>query len=173
MTYKVKIGSKFYLYKTYRQNGKVKCEYVGKADQEPEEKKDKINPIDIKEQLKKMKVEDASIVDKTISLKFDGKNLRNKIVMKEHLDRVGAWAKGVNEIYFDNDITNPKEEKSLFVHETVEKYVAEQYGLSEKDAHEVAEEVEKEFAEKIGINWANYSREVVKVHEKEMDYFNT
>ncbi len=98
-----------------------------------------------------------------ISLKYDGKKLSNRAVKRRVRD-VGDWSKKKNIVYYDKYLDQPGV-VPILVHETVEKHVAQAYGMNEDtEAHRVAQAVEKEFiADK---KWIRHQRLVSKAWVK-------
>jgi len=79
-----------------------------------------------------------------LSLKFDGKILRNKVRIKHDVG-LGNWSRKRNEIYYDESLKSPHI-LPILVHEAVEKYAAQKYGLrTQSEAHRIAMAVEKIF----------------------------
>jgi len=110
------------------------------------------------------KVKNVKIKNDQISLKYDGEKITNKIVIKKHEWFVGSWAKTRGKVYIDNDLKGKKDRDAVAVHEVIEKFVAQKYGLDEDtDAHKVATEKEKEYLEKIGGDWRSHQMKVTKV----------
>lgn len=104
----------------------------------------------------------------TIIVEYDGRKLKNKIEIMKHLGYVGAFHTKRNMVSCDDDLTDPKEQKTICVHETIEKYVSKKYGLDiDIEAHEVATAIERKFAKRIGVNWLGYNRRVAWIHDKE------
>ena len=65
----------------------------------------------------------------------------------------------------------PKELLCVLVHESVEKYVHDKYGLSDDaEGHFVATMVEQKFARQIGVNWSDYNWRVEFIYRKEMKH---
>ena len=117
----------------------------------------------IKEAIKKLE-----ITDKWISFEYDGEEVSNEIIIKKHEVYVGSWAKSRNRVYIDDNIKEKKRIKALALHESIEKLVAQKYGLGEDtDAHRIATAKEKEFLEKIGGDWEKHQRKVHKVWKLE------
>ena len=116
-----------------------------------------------------------------LNVKYDGKNIefrydrhliKNRVVMRKHLGWVGHWSRGTNTVYYDNDLVKqPKELLCVLVHESVEKYVHDKYGLSDDaEGHFVATMVEQKFARQIGVNWNDYNWRVEFIYRKEMKH---
>lgn len=96
------------------------------------------------ENLSKKHVTLVRFNGKTISLKYDGKRLSNKVVKRRVRD-IGDWSRKKNEVYYDKNLDAPGV-ISILIHETVEKHVAQRYGLDvDTEAHKIAQAVEKEF----------------------------
>ena len=107
-----------------------------------------------------------------ITLRYDRNEIKNKVVMKKHLGWVGHWSRGTNTIYYDKELVKePKELLSVLVHESIEKYVHDKYGLSDDaEGHYIATMVEQKFARDIGVNWDDYNWRVEFIYRKEMKY---
>lgn len=109
---------------------------------------------------------------KNLSLRYDRHDIKNRVVMKKHLGWVGHWSRGTNTIYYDNDLVkHPKELLCVLVHESIEKYVHDHYGLSDDaEGHFVATMIEQKFARQIGVNWNDYNWRVEFIYRKEMKH---
>lgn len=107
-----------------------------------------------------------------ITLRYDRHEIKNRVIMKKHLGWVGHWSRGTNTIYYDKELVKePKELLSVLVHESIEKYVHDKYGLSDDaEGHYVATMVEQKFARNIGVNWDDYNWRVEFIYRKEMKY---
>ena len=105
-----------------------------------------------------------------ITVNFDGQVLSNKVVVLEHEKWVGHWSRSEPVVYIDDDV--PMEfRKYVAFHESIEKYLKEQYGLSDlAEGHEIAEAVERRYflRNRSVEDWNEYSRIVERVHRKEM-----
>ena len=102
-----------------------------------------------------------------ISLEYDGKKLKNQIVIEKHQVFVGRWDLDINIVYLDDDLEGIDME-AVAVHETIEKYVSQNYGLDPyEEAHEIATFKEKEFIEKNKGNWQSHQIIVGKIWKKE------
>ena len=114
------------------------------------------------------KVKNVKIKNGRISLKYDGEKITNKIAIKKHEWFVGSWAKTRGKVYIDNDLKGKKDRDAVAVHEAVEKFVAQKYGLDEDTtAHKIATEKEREYLEKIGGDWRSHQMKVTKVWIRE------
>ena len=117
--------------------------------------------------LMREKVKNVKIKNGWISLEYDGEKIRNRIIIRKHEGFVGSWAKTKDKIYIDNDLKG-KDRDAVAVHETVEKFVSQKYGLDEDtDAHKIATEKEREYLEKVGGNWRSHQMKVTKVWMRE------
>lgn len=104
-----------------------------------------------------------------ITLQFDGEILSNRVKILPHVKMVASWNPHGNEIYFDDDMPR-KYFIPLGVHESIEKYLYEKYGIDPLiQGHELADEIEKRwFIPRYGEKeWEAYSREVERVYRKE------
>jgi hypothetical protein len=114
--------------------------------------------------LKEEPIKKLEINDKWISFEYDDEEVSNEIIIKKHESYVGSWAKTKNRVYIDNNIKGKKDIKAIALHESIEKLVAQKYGLKEDtDAHRIATAKEKEFLKKIGGNWEKHQEKVNKV----------
>lgn len=109
---------------------------------------------------------------KVISFRYDRTILKNKVIMKKHLGWVGQWSKTSDKIYYDDDLVKqPKELLCVLIHESIEKYVSEKYGLSDSaEGHYVASMIEQKFARQSGVNWGDYNWRVEFISRKELKH---
>jgi hypothetical protein len=121
------------------------------------------------QELAEEPVRNVSYTPKSISLTFNGETITNKIKVVKHESWVGSWSRKKAEIYIDDDL--PEEwRETIAVHETVEKYLRERYGLDENaEGHEAAEEVERRNFLKTHSQkeWEEYMQIVERIHRKE------
>lgn len=116
----------------------------------------------MKEPMRKIK-----ITEDQISLEYDGKKLKNKIITEKHEKYVGSWSPKRDEVFVDNDL-HEKNRDAIALHETIEKYVSRSYGLPEgSEAHKIATVKEREFFEKKGGNWRSHQIKVGYVWKRE------
>lgn len=100
-----------------------------------------------------------------ISFRFDGETIANRIKLmpdKDIAEKVGRWANNAD-VVFASDHVPHKYLKSLAVHESIEKYLKECYGLDENaEGHDIAEAVEKKlFLKSRPIEeWKDYGKHV-------------
>ena len=114
------------------------------------------------------KVKNVEIKNGWISLEYDREKIKYRIVTKKHEYYVGSWAKTRNKVYIDNDLKGKKDRDAVAVHEAVEKFVSQKYGLDEDtDAHKIATEKEREYLKKIGGDWRSHQMKVTKVWMRE------
>jgi len=103
----------------------------------------------------------------TVSLEYDGKKLKNRIVIEEHETFVGRWDIDINAVYVDNDL-DELDMQAVAVHETIEKYVSQKYDLDPyKKAHYIATVKEREFLKRHRKDWKSHQIKVGKVWRKE------
>ena len=125
--------------------------------------------------LSKKSVSDVKFNWHTISLKYDNKRLKAKVVMRKHLRWVGEWSYRKNTVHFDDDLL-AKDVVPVLVHELVEMYVAKTYNLDEdKEAHPIAQIIERRFFRehnKLGLAWPRHEKRVTRVWRKERKWHN-
>ena len=94
-----------------------------------------------------------------ISLTFFGHRISDKIKIKKE-DHVAEWSRRRKEIFIDKKISCNEKKKSfkaLCVHELIEKFLIEKFGLRlDEEAHLVATKKEKEYLESINGNWRSH-----------------
>ena len=91
-----------------------------------------------------------------ISLSYFGHRISDKIVTKR-VDHVGEWSRRRREVFIDNAIPGKKDFRSLCVHELIEKFLCEKFGLNlDDEAHVVATQKGKEYIESVGGNWRSH-----------------
>ena len=88
-----------------------------------------------------------------------GRRIADRILLKREV-HVAEWSRRRKQIFIDRNISGFGRENSfraLCVHEAVEKFLAETYGLTvDNEAHVVATRKEREFLEKNGGNWRSH-----------------
>jgi len=118
--------------------------------------------------LKEEKIKNLRIKDGWISFEYDGERIRDKIVIKKHECFVGNWAKTKDKVYVDDDLKDKVDINAVALHEAVEKFVTQKYGLSEDvESHDIANAKEKEYLKKIGKSWEKHQRVVDKIWRME------
>lgn len=96
------------------------------------------------EKLSKLNVGNVVFKNNWISLVFDRHHLKNKVV-KRRTSVIGNWSRKYNVVYCETDLKK-EDIIPILVHETVEKYLTERYGLNvDKESHKIAEAVERNF----------------------------
>lgn len=109
--------------------------------------------------LLKAPLTDVKVVDSKVSLSFFGHRISDKIMI-QHEDHVADWSRRRKEIFIDKKVTDADRKKSLkalCVHEVVEKFLVEKFGLNlDSEAHIVATQKEKEYLRDIGGNWRSH-----------------
>jgi len=100
--------------------------------------------------------------NKRISMTFFGEKISYRIIVKR-VKGIGNWSRKREEIYIDKQITtrnrlpHTASFKALCVHETVEKFLVEKYGLDvDNEAHVVAVKKEKQYLKKMGGDWKSH-----------------
>jgi len=124
---------------------------------------------DLVKRLSNLNVSNVRFDGQTISLNYDGHVLHNRVRALTCEPWVGHWNRQHNIVYYDDDMgRNLRQVQSLAVHETIEKYVCQRYGLnSDAEGHYVAEMVERKYARKLGIDLRDYEWRTEFVHRKE------
>lgn len=118
--------------------------------------------------LKKEKVKNVQFGKDWISLEYDGEKIKDKIVIKKHESYVGSWIKTKDKVYVDDDLKGKVDVKAVALHEAIEKFIAQKYGLrDDREAHDLANFKEKEWLERIDGTWVEHQRKVDKVWRKE------
>jgi hypothetical protein len=109
---------------------------------------------------------------KYITFRYDRNVIKNRVVIRKHLGWVGHWSRGTNTIYYDDDLLKfPKELLCVLVHESVEKYIHDKYGLSDDaEGHYVATMIEQKFARESRVNWDDYNWRVEFIARKEIKH---
>jgi hypothetical protein len=98
-----------------------------------------------------------------ISFNFFGYRISDRITVKRQ-PHVGEWSRRVRKIVIDknfNEKDKMKEFKSLCLHEAVERFLVEKFGLNtDNEAHPVAKKKEREYLESMGGNWKSHELNV-------------
>ena len=94
-----------------------------------------------------------------VSLTFFGHRISDNVIVQQE-DHVAEWSRRRKEIFIDKKISTDDRRKSfkaLCVHEVIEKFLAENFGLkTDTEAHVVAVQKEKEYLKSIGGNWRSH-----------------
>lgn len=109
--------------------------------------------------LLKTPVREVTFRGNRISLTFFGQRISDTIRIKRE-DHVADWSRRRKEIFIDKKITVADRKKSfqaLCVHEVIEKFLVEKFGLRlDEEAHVVATQKEKEYLQHHGGNWRSH-----------------
>jgi hypothetical protein len=110
--------------------------------------------------LLKSPVKDVSFSkgDKKISLAFSGERASYRILVEREV-YVGDWSKRRGELHIDKGVISKgsRSFKALCVHEAVEKFLVERYGLRlDEEAHVVATAKERQYLRRIGGSWKSH-----------------
>ena len=93
------------------------------------------------------------------ALTFFGHRISDRVVVKRE-DHVADWSRRRKEIFIDKKITDADRTKSfraLCVHEVIEKFLVEKFGLKlDEEAHLVATKKEEEYLKSAGGNWRSH-----------------
>lgn len=94
-----------------------------------------------------------------VSLTFFGHRISDDIIVQQE-NHVAEWSRRRKEIFIDKKISTSDRRKSfkaLCVHEVIEKFLVEKFGLKlDEEAHVVANRKEKEYLKSIGGNWRSH-----------------
>jgi hypothetical protein len=118
--------------------------------------------------LKKESVKKLKFKANWISLEFDKKKIKCRIVVKKHEKWIGSWSKKRPIVYVDDDLKGISR-KAIALHEAVERYITLTYGFGEdKESHDVALIKEREFLKKmLGNGWRSHQARVAHIFRKE------
>lgn len=98
-----------------------------------------------------------------ISLDYDGAHLAFKVT-RRNTCFVGNWNRHAKEIFYDAHLQDPLEVEAICIHEAIEKYITENYGLKvDGQSHLVARAIEKKWFERHKRRWIYFSRKVTKI----------
>ncbi len=110
--------------------------------------------------LLKYPVKHVKFAGNKCSLVFLGNKISDEVIRKRE-PHVAEWSRRRKEIFIDKKITvghRRKSFKALCVHEIIEKFLTEKFGLcANTEAHEIATQKEKEYLKSIGGNWRSHS----------------
>jgi len=109
--------------------------------------------------LSKFPVREVKFFDNKVSLSFLGHRISDNVVTKRE-EHVADWSRKRKEIFIDKKINiqdRRKSFKALCVHELIEKFLVEKFGLKiDTEAHLIATKKEKEYLKSIGGNWRSH-----------------
>lgn len=104
-----------------------------------------------------------------VCLDFFGHRISDLVLVQTE-DHVAEWSRRRKQVFIDRGISGPDRKisfRALCVHEVVEKFLAEKYGLNvDKEAHKVACVKEKEYLKKHGGNWRSHELIIYWVWKK-------
>lgn len=104
-----------------------------------------------------------------VTIKYFNDRFSYDIRIKTEVN-VGSWEQNKPVIIVDDHMFKPdnmKSFKALCVHEAVEKYLVDKYGLDiDIEAHVVATEKEEEYLKRIGGNWRSHQLIVYHLWDK-------
>ncbi|MEK6891479.1 MAG: hypothetical protein AABX03_05085 [Nanoarchaeota archaeon] len=113
--------------------------------------------------LLKLPVTNIDFSKEGISLTFFNQRISDKIVRKRE-DHVAEWSRKRREIFIDKKFGEKEREKSfraLCIHEVIEKYLVERFGLKlDEEAHVVATKKEREYLDSVNGNWRSHELKV-------------
>jgi hypothetical protein len=109
--------------------------------------------------LSKFPVREVKFFGNKVSLSFLGHRISDHAVIKRE-EHVAEWSRRRKEIFIDKKINiqdRRKSFKALCVHELIEKFLVEKFGLKvDTEAHMIATKKEKEYLKSIGGNWRSH-----------------
>ena len=110
------------------------------------------NPQELVNNLKAMQLGDVHYTGKKIIFNFDGKRISNKVKFNGRVGNIANWGHSLkdNRVFIDKDAPYPAQ---LALHEAIEQYASENYGLRYPEAHDIATHFEKVYADRQGIDW--------------------
>jgi hypothetical protein len=117
------------------------------------------NPDDLIATLKEKPLSNIYITKKHISFSIGSDRISNPIKYNTKVGNIANWGHSLpnKTIYIDKDAPYWKQ---LAVHEAVEQYVSEKYGLKYKEAHDIATLFEQKYAKMHNINWEKSQSEI-------------
>jgi hypothetical protein len=119
------------------------------------------NPEMLIKQLKAKRISDVKFHNGVVSLKFDGQTITNDIKLNKKVDNIANWGHSLKDqrVFIDKDAPYKPQ---LAVHEAIEQYVSEKYGLKYQEAHNIAEHFEKKYADSQSIDWDKSQKAILK-----------
>jgi len=107
-----------------------------------------------------------------VSILYDGHVITNRIHLVETEPWVASWDRLKPVVYVHKDVPG-KYHRPISIHETIEKYICQKYGLSDKaEGHEASETAEMGvFADEgfSNADWIEYMKIVERIHREELD----
>jgi hypothetical protein len=110
--------------------------------------------------LKAKRISDVKFNNGDVSLKFDGHIIKSKIKLNPKVDNIANWGHSLKDqrVFIDKDAPYKKQ---LAVHEAIEQYISEKYGLKYAEAHALAEHFERKYADSQGIDWEKSQKAIL------------
>jgi hypothetical protein len=127
-----------------------------------------------KELLKRLKeepVKNLKFEGNFISFKYDGKDIKCRMVVKSHEKWVGSWSRKRPIVYIDDDLKGI-DRKAVALHEAVERYITLTYGFGEdEESHDVAMVKEREFLKRrLGDGWRSHQIKIGIIFKREQKW---
>lgn len=112
-------------------------------------------------ELKKKKLSDVKYKDGKVSLLFDGHRITNKVKLNHTVENIANWGHSLKDqrVFIDKDAPYKPQ---LAVHEAIEQYMSEKYGLKYHEAHNIAEHFERKYCDMKGIDWDKSQQAIFK-----------
>jgi hypothetical protein len=112
--------------------------------------------------MKHHKITAVRFTPGTVSLRLDGEPVWDRVQVSPRVPMVGHYDLKRPVVRVDKKITDPKEQRSLIVHEAVERHLRRN-GMTPHQAHLEAEAAEGSFGRRTGVNQPRYTRNVEQV----------
>ena len=115
--------------------------------------------------LLKSNISNTKFSKNRVSLNFFGHRISDRIMVKKQ-PHIAEWSrkKGERKIIIDKYFKEKAMKKSLralCIHEAIERFLVKKYGLNtDKEAHVVATQKEKEYLESVNGNWRSHELKV-------------
>ncbi|MFH1544771.1 MAG: hypothetical protein ABIE23_01590 [archaeon] len=111
---------------------------------------------DLMKRLLREPVKNMEFNKNSVSFEFDGRKIKDRIVFKRE-PHVGEWSRKKNTVFIDKELERKRSIHAISLHEAIEKYLNERYGLkTQEEAHAIAEKKERTFLKSVGGNWRSH-----------------
>jgi hypothetical protein len=122
-----------------------------------------LNPELLIEALKQQKLKNLIVTPRSIKFELMGKSVSYKAKYNRTVGNIANWghSKTDNRLFIDEDVPD-RYKPQLLVHEGVEQFVSEKFGLKYPEAHAIAEHFEQKYAKANNINWQDSQNAIFK-----------
>jgi hypothetical protein len=119
----------------------------------------------------KFRVSGINYTGQKVSLVLNGEKLENKVEVVPHEFWVGHWRRTQPIVTLDDDLPM-KYRETTAIHETIEKQLVQHHGLSEDEAHLVAQRIEHDIFLRTHSEeeWDHYNEIVEVIFRKELEH---